>query len=346
MAVTFRKSDRRWAVYYPDKTTGKTVWEYFGRGIAAKAAATRRNTELGLVKKTKKQGGPTFLELAAAYTAHFPGNDNSKKHLKIRLEAHLVPEFGHRSAVRLSEHDLDRYVAKRRKSVKRSTIARELTDLKAILNWAVKRRPPLIPVNPVRDYVKPKADDQVIMPPTADEMHRIMAAASPHLLRAIKISYYTGLRPGGVELLTLTWDRVDWKAGTILVISAEKGGIRQRSVPVHDLLLADMEGWLRADSTRKKKVKGGYIIHYHGKGIKKIQTSWEGALARAKITRRIRPYDMRHAMITLALEAGGDIGALSLVVGSRPETLRRHYQHVTDNLRRATVGLIPPLESI
>ena len=84
-------------------------------------------------------------------------------------------------------------------------------------------------------------------------------------------------------------------------------------------------------------------MHYHGRPITKIQTSWEGALARAGITRRIRPYDLRHNFITQALEEGADVKALSEIVGSAPETIMRHYQHVTRKLHRKTIAKIPPL---
>ena len=72
---------------------------------------------------------------------------------------------------------------------------------------------------------------------------------------------------------------------------------------------------------------------------------WEGAMRRAGITRRIRPYDLRHNFVTKALEAGADPKALAEIVGSRPETLIRHYQHVTKKLHRETVAKIPALNS-
>jgi len=77
-----------------------------------------------------------------------------------------------------------------------------------------------------------------------------------------------------------------------------------------------------------------------------IKTYWhrkQKALARAGITRRIRPYDLRHNFITQALEEGADVKALSEIVGSAPETIMRHYQHVTRKLHRETVAKIRPL---
>ena len=67
-------------------------------------------------------------------------------------------------------------------------------------------------------------------------------------------------------------------------------------------------------------------------------------MKRGKITRCIRPYDLRHHFITAALSAGCDVKALSDVVGSSPETIRRKYQHVTTALKRKTVDKIPVLK--
>lgn len=274
----------------------------------------------------------------------------SVKHLKIRLQANILPFFGHRPAMNLKDQDIDSYVRKRRcdpvlghmgkilrYGVKDATIARELTDLLAILNWAARRRPPMIRFNPVAHYRKPKEDLAIIPPPTTDETALILEHAVPHIIRAIKLSYYTGLRPGAVELLNLTWNHVNWQAATILVRSADKGGPRSRHVAIHKDFIEELAQWHRQD---KKK---GYIVNYQGKAIKSFGKAWRATLKRAGIYRRIRPYDLRHNFITQALEAGADIKALSQIVGSRPETIMRHYQHVSRKLHRDTVAKIPPL---
>ncbi|MBC2735305.1 MAG: site-specific integrase [Desulfobacteraceae bacterium] len=225
-----------------------------------------------------------------------------------------------------------------KKPISDATISRELTDVKAILNWAVAQDPPLISYNPVRDFKKPRPERVDIRPPSIAETRAILKAAPPHLVRFIKLSYYLGVRPGAVELLRLTWDAVNWDTGSIEVISAEKGGMVRRHVPIHDGFAAELETWWKQDK------KTGPIIQYNKKPVKRIQTTWENTLTRAKLKRRLRPYDLRHNFITAALEEGADIGAVAAIVGSSPETLRRHYQHVTNRLRRHTVALIKPLE--
>lgn len=343
MAVT-QLNDGRWVCYYrvPDPGGKSRVKkEYFGRGMDAENAAYRRNDELALKKRrpVKTKTAPKFYDLAKSYTISRNFNANSKKQLEIRLIATILPLLGNKTATQINDADMDKYVAKRRAGgVKDNTICREITDIKAILNWAATRRPRLIPGNPIGTYKKPRANDEIILPPTIREAKAILKASSPHMIRIFKLSYYLGLRPGAVELLSLNWLNVNWENQTIRIMSAHKGGPVSRDVPIHPGFLEDMKAWHEKD---KKK---GPIIHYHGKPIKKFQTSWKGALKRAGITRRLRPYDLRHFFITHALENGADIKALSEIVGSRPETLMRHYQHVSTELRRQTVAKIPPLE--
>lgn len=348
--------DGRWIVYYikgtipedPDRTK-----EYFGKGPAGEAAARRRNAQLGFRPKPSKNANePTFSACAKIYVQNKTFNDYSRKHLKIRLEANILPFFGDMIATGITDEDMDNYIRKRqhepvfvntrkgrkkiKDGVKYSTIGRELTDIKAILNYCADRKPPVIPFNPVRDYKKPQPDDAIIIPPTETETRGIIKNAPAHLIRAIKISYYLGLRPGAVELLSLTWENsVDIDKGTIRIVSAKKGGPVSRLVSLHPSLLELMRDWKKEDEGR------GPIIHYRRKPIRSIKKAWKATLQRAGIERRIRPYDLRHDFVTSAIERGDDIKTISEIVGSRPETLMRHYQHVTTKMhRRAIYGRV------
>lgn len=347
--------DGRWICYF--KKGGVVKKKYFGRGAAGRAAAERHDDGLNLRPRERRpQARILFADLAQAYAANKPFNANSLKMLHYRLMAHILPILGNKDAARLCDEDLDDYVQRRRahrtvlkRPTRYSTIRREIHDIKAILNWAAKRRPPMIIRNPVAGYPAPAADDDVIMPPSADETERILAAASEHLRRAVYLAYFCGMRPGAVELLQLTWQDVNWPDQTIRITAARKGGPLVRLVPMHKELYTAISLWYKTDEKKLGgRRPGGWeagkpIVHYKGRMIKSIQTSWEGALKRAGIKRRIRPYDLRHHFVTRALEAGMDMKALSEVVGSRPETLMKHYQHVTRKMHRQVVDSIPSL---
>ena len=343
MAVT-QKPDGRWCVYYrvrgPDGKS-RVKWESFGRGATAEARAYARDADLGLLRRRPRQEtcGPSVLELAKEYRDKRGFNANSKKQLGIRIAAHLAPAFGATPALRIKSADVDAYLEARRSAgAGDATIARELTDLKAILNWSVKRDPPLIPHNPIANYKKPRALQAVAQPPTRADALRIYNAALPHVRRAMLLSWHLGLRPQG-ELLALTWESVKWESRRILVISAAKGGPAAREVPIHPELMPTLRRWHAADRRRGHR----HIVHYNGRPVKSIGRAWRSAVTDSKIGRRIRPYDLRHYFVTRAIEEGADLKALSEIVGSSPQTLIKFYQHVSGRQHEQTVALIEPL---
>ncbi len=340
MAVRQRK-DGRWVVYYR-APGGRLVEEYFGRGASAEAAAYARDAELGLLRRRprREHAGPSFLEVSKEYRDRRGFNENSRKQLRFRLVAHLAPFFGAMPAASIKPRDVDAYVASRRAAgVSDATIRRELTDLKAILSWAAKQDPPLIPYNPIANYPKPRERITPPDPPTEEEVERILAQAPPHLRRAIMLSWYLGLRPGSVELLGLRWRDVRWTSRRILVRSAHKGGPEAREVPIHRDFLPELERWRREDGPDGPE----HIVQWRGRRVHSLKRAWRRAVADSKIGRRVRLYDLRHRFITSALEGGADLKALSEVVGSAPKTLLKFYQHVTGRQHEQTVSLIAAL---
>lgn len=315
--------DGRWIVQYPNPNPPpRLLREYFGRGPSAQAKAEQRNQQVEIKKPS--HDGPLFYELAAEYYLSRASNENSLQLLNIRLSKTIIPEIGTLTAINMTHNDLEKYVAKRLETVKSSTVRRELVDIKAILNWAVKKKPPLIPYNPIRDFPMPKEDDAIITPPSPQEMSAILCHANQRLTRAIKLAWYTGLRPGAVELFSLTWGAVIWDRKVIRITSAEKGGPGLREVPIHSEFIEELGQWWETDG------RGfGSIIHKDGQPITTLKKAWRIAKQKAGITRRLRLYDLRHDFVTTALEGGTDIKILADIVGSAPETLRKHYQHVS-----------------
>ncbi|MBR5997969.1 MAG: tyrosine-type recombinase/integrase, partial [Deltaproteobacteria bacterium] len=72
------------------------------------------------------------------------------------------------------------------------------------------------------------------------------------------------------------------------------------------------------------------------------QTAWENTLKRAGITRRIRPYDLRHFFATQMIAAGVDLGTVAHLMGHTGTTmLLQHYQHVLSKQKKAAVEALP-----
>lgn len=304
--------------------------------------AEQRDKELALKDTRPRKSSDDhlflFYEIAAEYISKRQLAESTKHHMICILRSNILPAIGNIPAIKISYDTLHNYVFDRRKTIKSVSVRREIVYIKAVMNWAVKQSPPLLAYNPIRDYPLPKDDDSdILSPPTPREIADILKYAPAHLYRAIKIAYYTGLRPGKIELLRIKWDAVLWDRNVIRVLSAKKGGPVLRDIPIHPDFLILLKSWWDEDG----KSENGPIIHFAGAGITdNVLYSWRTAKKRAGITRRLPFYFLRHDFVTTALESGIDIKTLAEIVGSSPETLRRHYQHVSGEAKVRAIEMI------
>ena len=370
MAVLQLK-DGRWCVAYRKGTipdAPERTREYFGRGIAGQQAAEQRNKELGFGRRQqqKKKQHPTFAAIAHEYAkAKFGRNTPSTKSGRYyKLKSVILPELGELQIDRLTHRRLDQYINKRLSTpvtvwkgpeikrvkkpvldadgnprmIKATTVHRELCDIMAIMSWALETR--RIAFNPIAGYRKPKRDDAVIRPPSPSEIRALMKHAPDHLVRAISIAWYTGTRPGAVELLSLKWYDVDWDRRCLFVTSARKGGPSRRPVPLDGRFIETLKKWYRYDN----KNDGRHIITFQGQAIRSLKTTWKATKKSAGITRRLRLYDLRHAFVTYLLEEGGDLKSVSSMAGhSRTDTTTRIYQHINMDLMRRSISKMPTI---
>jgi len=346
MSVHLRR-DGRWVVKYRIPGTDKQRWEYFGRGVEGEAAARARQDALDIrpyVQRTPRRShsAPVFGEIAEAYYENHGAALPlpSRQNLYWKLVGVLVPELGHLAVNELSAYRMDQYVARRLKAgKKRTTVHREISDVMAILNWAANRG--LISRSPLAGYRKPSRDDAVIQPASSHELAKILACATEHLARAILIGFYTGVRPGRSEMFALRWSNIDWRQRTIWIRAARKHGPAARMVPLHPDLLDRLLSWHRSD------VESGnpdFIVHYRGRPVTTLKTSWAAAKRRAGISRRLPLYSLRHAFATLLLAAAADLKTTSIFLGhSRPDTTMRVYQHLDAGLAARTIARLPGL---
>lgn len=357
---------------------GKKKVKYFGRGLEAQKAAESFDADLkatGTIRNYKRhqiiEQGVTINELAREYLLQKSKTELTKTSvnaLQYKLFNVILPEIGHLKAATLTHKRLDNYVEKRlgtprlvrigtkekplwkimknldpagRKKtvyIKKTTVHRELSDIQAILNWAVTKK--YLVGNPVMGHKKPKKDNEILKPPSVKETLAILAESAPHLIRALKISFFTGLRPGAEELFRLTWPDVDLDERTIFIVSAKKNGPPSRTVPLHDELVKDLTAWQKED--KKKTVNT--IITWNDKPIKSAKHAFSAAKRRAGITRRIRLYDFRHAAVSNMLGNNADLKSVSQIIGhSRTDTTTRIYQHTNMDLLKKSIATIPGL---
>lgn len=338
MAVCTRKSDGQ--VFVQWKEAGKTRRKYFGVGVQARAIAEEYNKTVSspALGRGGAVQGPQFVELVNAYMRFKQASMSqvSFENTVWKFDSKILPILGEMKAASINHSVLDKYVTTRAKYVKMTTVHRELSDVRAVLGWAVKRR--LIASNPMAGYEMPKRDDAVVLPLSVGEIEKIIEHSSPHLRRAMLLSFFLGLRPGAVELLSIKYAQVNWSAMTLTVISANKGGVQQREIPIHASL--PLWEWYNTDG----KDDDAYIITWQGKPVKTLKTSFRRAKERAEVGgRKIPMYALRHAFVTSLLHRKIDIHTIANISGHDVRTMLKHYAHAMDDVRSAAIDALPAL---
>lgn len=143
-----------------------------------------------------------------------------------------------------------------------------------------------------------------------------------HLRRFILISIYTGLR-AGVTCCRALWNEsplhpwADIDSGVLYRRGRNEIDHRTKRRPVvafPDRLLSHMRRWKRLDEGK------GYqpVIHFGGKPIDRVKTSFASCVADSGLSDEISPHWMRHTCATWLMEAGVDVWAAAGFLGMSP----------------------------
>lgn len=266
------------------------------------------------------------------------------------IEAYIIPTLGNKELQKLTKSDVDAAYNKllhfgNRKGgpLSSATVRKVHFMLFQALEQAVDDE--IILKNPLHKIETPKAVKSKIEPLTTNEIKTLLDyAKNTRLYTALLILLSTGIRRG--ELLALTWDDADLKAGTLniskqLVPISTKSNENKESTMKTDL---KTENSNRVVGIPKKLIThlqeqkdllqpaGNSLIicqesgkHYHPRNFqKKFDTVFEKAGIGHK-----RIHDMRHTFATQLLTSGSYLNEVQISLGHvDPKTTLSVYGHV------------------
>jgi integrase len=153
------------------------------------------------------------------------------------------------------------------------------------------------------------------------------------------VAYLTGWRVS--ELLGLTWDRVDFKAGWLRLEPGTTKNRDGRQFPFTPELRTVLEA--QRDHTERIQRETGRIFphafHRNGKPIKDFRKAWQTACAKAGVPGRI-PHDFRRTAVRNLERAGVPRSVAMKMVGHKTEAIYRRYAIVVEaDLKRAAEQL-------
>lgn len=222
------------------------------------------------------------------------------------------------------------------RNIKKTSTVTYMHRIFTVLNWAKKRgfvqNLPTLPELPVAHY-------EHFIPPTAEEIERLYTAAPPHIQRVIILGANLGVRVGSSEMFKLRWTDFDFNRNVCRVPAANKNKAEPwREVPLKQSIIPLLKAWKEQDERNGLEI----VLHFRGKPFTRISVAWRSTCKRAGITRRIRPYDLRHAFATYLIAGGADIGTVARLMGhANVNMVLQHYQHVLTKQKEAAIASLP-----
>lgn len=221
--------------------------------------------------------------------------------------------------------DAERYKAQRRKEVATGTVNRELAYFKAALNKAVAWK--LLKVSPIAGVklFKETPKERYL---TEEEIERLYPELPKWLDPIVTVALNTGLRRG--EILSLTWDKVDWETGFLRLERTKSG--KTRYVPVN---AATRDALSRVP----RRLDTAYVFARQDgepRGGDSTGKAFKKACRRAGISDATF-HVLRHTAITNLVQGGADLRTVQAISGHASLAMLQRYSHLANDHLQAAV---------
>jgi integrase len=300
-------------------------------GTSDRAAAERAYAEF-----TRQVATPAHITVNWLWDAYLQEKDGKPAVKRMRSEwKALGPVFGNLHPHQITVAHCRQYVAERRlKGLKQGTIWTELGDLQIVLNWAAKRdhiaKPPRL-----ERPSKPSPRDRYL---TRDEAKLLIASATcPHVKLAIILMLSTAARVGAI--LELTWKRVDFVRGVVVLRVDEEGtdgNVRRKGRAIVPMTSSARAALLEAH----KGALSDHVIEYDAEPVKSIKRSFAATVERSGL-KDVTPHVLRHTAAVWMAEAGRPMAEIAQYLGHEDSriTERVYARFSPDHLRQTASAL-------
>lgn len=282
------------------------------------------------------------------------------------------PEFHSLPLTDITPFAIEKWKQRRRQEgVSVARIARQLNDLRACLNRAVKWG--ALDVSPFEKVERAKPDSSAkVRYLTPEEEGRLRVALdaregeiraarcrgnewraergypqyadlseqeyADYLKPAVLLSLNTGLRRG--ELLSLEWTDIDFDLKILTVRGDGSKTGQTRHVPLNREALNVLHHWKQQPGLKSKWV----FHHWDGKPFRNLRKAWIAVLKEAKIP-NFRWHDLRHTFASNLAIAGIDLNTVRELLGHSDYKMTLRYAHLTPEVKhRAVESLVKTSE--
>jgi integrase len=188
-----------------------------------------------------------------------------------------------------------------------------------LFNWLKKRD--MILHNPVERVVRRRIHRAAIRYLSKDEIAALLCATRGTAVESVvALAIYTGARRG--ELLSLTWDDVNWQTGCIEVYATKTA--KRRAVPFHRALRPLLEDWREGRGGCAWLCPSPKASRWDGKNCLDAIAAIEAAHGLP----RWGFLDFRHTFASQLAMAGMSLFMIAKLLGNSPDVCMAHYAHI------------------
>jgi len=230
----------------------------------------------------------------------------------------------------VDEHTLFLYLVHlRRKGLKNTSLARNLSSLRGFFDHLVQER--ILPASPAALLDSPKLARKLPDVLSRDEVTALLARPDTtdrlgfRDRTMLELLYACGLRVS--ELVSMAAGDFDHQTGLLRVMGK---GSKERYVPLHDgatnILMDYLGHWRPLFGPKCDTV----FLNRSGLGLSR-QGVWKMIRRHALdagITRKVSPHTLRHSFATHLLEGGADLRTVQILLGHSDIMATEIYTHV------------------
>lgn len=315
----------KWAVeFWAPDTDGKLKRCRTSTGLAAteenRSAAERQRDHLA--RELSLPAGDSCQDIWTAYIADFNGID--KDRLENAWKA-LQWTFAPLRPADISRQTCRGYVERREEEgVKPGTIRKELTCIRAAVNWAHKHN------EAVWELPEPPPPKDIWI--TKDQFRKLLKAAEGiwHLTVFLHLAVATAGRKEAILQLTTT--HVRWDQDCVF-LGHKVNGKKRATVPINETLRPILRQ--ACDMTRT-----GYLVEYEGAAVASVRTAFNNNAERAGLP-QVTPHVLRHSAAVWMAGDGVPLEKISEFLGHSDirVTQKIYARYQPDHLRGAARAL-------
>jgi integrase len=274
----------------------------------------------------KAVSSPRFEDFAKEYLEYSKANKRSWTRDRTSIK-NLLKQFRGYKLNGITPWLIEKYKRVRKEMVTEATINRELACLKHMFTMAIKWGKAIN--NPVKEVKLFREPERRLRWLSEEECDKLISASLGHVSSIIITALNTGMRLG--EILSLTWDQIDFERGLITVERSKNNGVRH--IPMNRRLTEEFNS-IRITSP------GQYVFsNKTGERFKSIKTGFLGALKRSGI-KKCRFHDLRHTFASHLVMNGVDIATVKELMGHKTIAMTMRYAHLSKEHKQSAVDLL------